>query len=141
MDTARQTVIVVDTNIVCYRWIPGSRSPDVDKALLKDPDWIVPLLWRSEFRNALAGAIRQNLITLGVAREIIDTAESHFITREFAVSSHDVLDLVANCTCSAYDCEFVALAEEQQVPLITLDREILREFPEVAISLKRFVQD
>jgi len=141
VDTARPTVIVVDTNIVCYRWIPGSRSPDVDKALMKDADWIVPLLWRSEFRNALAGAIRQNLITLGVAREIIDTAESHFVTREFVVSSHSVLDLVANSTCSAYDCEFVALAEEQQVPLITLDRQILHEFPGVAISLKRFVQD
>lgn len=141
MDTARPTVIVVDTNIVCYRWIPGSRSRDVDKALLKDPDWIVPLLWRSEFRNALAGAIRQHLITLGVAREIIETAESHFIAREFAVSSHSVLDLIANSTCSAYDCEFVALATEQQVPLITLDREILREFPEFAISLDKFVRD
>jgi predicted nucleic acid-binding protein len=108
---------------------------------MKDADWIVPLLWRSEFRNALAGAIRQNLITLGVAREIIDTAESHFITREFVVSSHSVLDLVANSTCSAYDCEFVALAEEQQVPLITLDRQILHEFPEVAISLNKFVRD
>jgi predicted nucleic acid-binding protein len=141
VDTARATVIVVDTNIVCYRWIPGSRSPDVDKALLKGADWIVPLLWRSEFRNALAGAIRQNLITLGVAREIIDTAESHFITREFTVSSQSVLDLVANSTCSAYDCEFVTLAEEQQVPLITLDREILHEFPEIAISLEKFVRD
>jgi hypothetical protein len=44
-------VIVVDTNIICYRWIPSSHSPDADKALPKDPDWIAPLLWRSEFRN------------------------------------------------------------------------------------------
>jgi predicted nucleic acid-binding protein len=134
-------VIVVDTNIVCYRWIPGSRSADIDKALLKDADWIVPLLWRSEFQNALAGAIRQNLITLGVAREITDAAESHFMTREFAVSSRSVLDLVANSTCSAYDCEFVALAEEHRVPLITLDRQILRQFPEVAVSLDKFVRE
>jgi predicted nucleic acid-binding protein len=141
VDTTRPTVIVVDTNIVCYRWIPGSRSPDVDKALAKDADWIVPLSWRSEFRNALAGAIRQNLIALGIAHDIIDTAESHFIAREFAVSSHTVLDLVSNSTCSAYDCEFVALAEEQQVPLVTLDRQILHEFPEVAISLERFVRE
>jgi len=140
VDTTRPIVIVVDTNIVCYRWIPGPRSPDVDEALAKDADWIVPLLWRSEFRNALAGAIRQNLIALGVARDVIDTAESHFIAREFAVSSHTVLDLVANSTCSAYDCEFVALAEEQQVPLVTLDRQILREFPEIAISLQAFVR-
>jgi len=34
----------------------------------------------------------------------------------------------------------VALAEEQQVPLVTLDRQILREFPEIAISLQAFVR-
>jgi predicted nucleic acid-binding protein len=134
-------VIVVDTNIICYRWIPSSYSPGAEKTLAKDADWIAPLLWRSEFRNALAGAIRQNLITLAVANDIADKAEWHFVNHEFAVSSRAVLDLIANSACSAYDCEFVALAEEQRVPLITLDRQILRDFPEIAISLGEFVQD
>ena len=43
--------------------------------------------------------------------------------------------------CSAYDCEFVALAHANGVRLLTVDREILHDFPEVAISLKRFVRD
>ena len=43
--------------------------------------------------------------------------------------------------CSTYDCEFVALAHANGVRLLTVDRQILHEFPEVAISLKRFVQD
>jgi plasmid stability protein len=43
--------------------------------------------------------------------------------------------------CSAYDCEFVALAHANGVRLLTVDRQILHEFPEVAISLKRFVRD
>ena len=106
-------MIVVDTNIICYRWIPSSYSPDAEKALAKDAVWIAPLLWRSEFRNALAGAIRQNLITFAVANYIADKAEWHFVNHEFAVSSRAVLDLIANSACSAYDCEFVALAEEQ----------------------------
>ena len=133
-------MICVDTNIICYRWIPSSHSPYVDKVLAKDPDWIAPLLWRSEFRNALAGAIRQNLITLAVANDIVDKAEWHFVNREFAVSSRAVLDLVTNSVCSAYDCEFVALAEEQRIPLITMDRQILRDFPEIAISLEKFAR-
>jgi len=134
-------VIVVDTNIICYRWIPTSHSPDTDKALAKDPDWIAPLLWHSEFRNALAGAIRQKLITLDVANNVMGKAEWHFASREFAVSSRAVLNLVASSGCSAYDCEFVALAEEQRVPLITADRQILRDFPRTAISLERFVRE
>jgi predicted nucleic acid-binding protein len=134
-------VIVVDTNVICYRWIPSSYSPDAEKALEKDADWIAPILWRSEFRNALAGAIRQNLITLAIANDIADKAEWHFVNHEFAVSSRAVLDLIANSSCSAYDCEFVALAHANGVRLLTVDRQILHEFPEVAISLKRFVQD
>ena len=43
--------------------------------------------------------------------------------------------------CSAYDCEFVALAHANGVRLLTVDHQILHEFPEVAISLKRFVRD
>jgi predicted nucleic acid-binding protein/plasmid stability protein len=140
LDTARPAVIVVDTNIICYRWIPTSHSPDTDKALANDPDWIAPLLWRSEFRNALAGAIRQKLITMDVANNIMDKAEGHFLDREFAVSSRAVLDLVASSACSAYDCEFVALAEEQRVLLITADRQILRDFPRVAMSLEKFAR-
>ena len=43
--------------------------------------------------------------------------------------------------CSPYDCEFVALAHANGVRLLTVDRQILHEFPEVAISFKRFVRD
>ena len=134
-------MIVVDTNIICYRWIPSSHSTDAERALAKDADWIAPLLWRSEFRNALAGAIRQDLITLAGANDIVDKAEWHFVNHEFAVSSRAVLDLIANSACSAYDCEFVALALAEGVQLVTTDRQILHEFPEVAISLSKFVRD
>jgi predicted nucleic acid-binding protein len=132
-------VIAVDTNIICYRWMPSPHAGAVDKLLAKDPDWIAPFLWRSEFRNVLAGALRQKLITLDLANQIASKAEWHLANREFAVSSHAVLNLVATSACSAYDCEFVALAEEQRVPLITLDRQILRDFPRIAISLAKFV--
>ena len=43
--------------------------------------------------------------------------------------------------CSVYDCEFVALAHANGVRLLTVDHQILHDFPEVDISLKRFVQD
>jgi len=134
-------VIVADTNIVCYRWMLSSHSAEVDKLLANDADWIAPLLWRSEFRNALAGAIRQNHVTLELANGIIQRAESHFANREFAVSSQAVLALVANSMCSAYDCEFVALATEQRVPLVTMDRQILHDFPDIAVSLQEFIRE
>ena len=133
-------MIVVDTNLICYRWISSPKSAAAEAALAKDPHWIAPMLWRSEFRNGLALAIRQKALTIDAAQEIARDAEAGFEGREFAVSSDAVLHLVARSNCTAYDCEFVALAEEQRVPLITLDRQILRDFPKIAISLERFVR-
>lgn len=133
-------MIVVDTNVICYRWIASSRSAAAETALAKDPDWIVPVLWRSEFRNVLATATRRKALTIEAAKEIARKAEASFQRCEFAVSSDAVLQLVATSGCTAYDCEFVALAEVHQVPLVTVDRQILEAFPKVAISLEKFVQ-
>ncbi len=59
--------------------------------------------------------------------------------REYNVTSPQVLDLVAASTCSAYDCEFVALALDLGVPLVTVDQQVLRQFPTTAESLDDFV--
>ena len=134
-------MIVVDTNIICYRWIASPNSTAVETALTKDPDWIAPLLWRSEFRNVLATTIRRQALAIEAAKEIARKAEASFERREFVVSSDAVLQLVATSNCTAYDCEFVALAEVHDVQLVTADRQILHDFPEVAISLERFVGD
>ena len=131
-------MIVVDTNVICYRWMASPHSKAADQTWANDPDWIAPLLWRSEFRNAFAGAVRKRLVTLEAAIDIIEKAEAQFVGHEFLVESRAVLRLVAGSHSSAYDCEFVALAEEQRVELVTVDRDLLRDFPHVAVSLEKF---
>ena len=133
-------MIVVDTNIICYRWIASPQSAAVEKAWKKDPDWIAPILWRSEFRNVVAGALRRKLIAADAALEIIAQAEAEFAGREFFVPAPAVIRLVLKSPCSAYDCEFAALAEELSVFLLTADRQLLRAFPKLAISLENFVK-
>jgi predicted nucleic acid-binding protein len=134
-------VIVVDTNVICYRWLSSSNSAAAETALAKDPHWIAPLLWRSEFRNIVALAIRKRALTVHAAQEIMRKAEASFEGGEFAVSSDAVLQLVASSNCTAYDCEFVALAHAQGLQLVTADRQIVHEFPDVAVSLHKFVRD
>jgi predicted nucleic acid-binding protein len=58
--------------------------------------------------------------------------------REYAVTSESVLSLAASSNCSAYDCEFVALAMDLNVPLVTTDRQILSAFADIAIPLDDF---
>lgn len=80
------------------------------------------------------------MITIDIAWQAIEKAERAMAGHEFEVSSRAVMDLVARSDCSAYDCEFIALAREQRVPLVTVDPQLLRAFPQVAISLRQFVK-
>ena len=133
-------MIVVDTNIICYRWMESPHASAADAAWRRDSHWIAPMLWRSEFRNALAGAMRQRSLTVESVLEIANLAEEGMAGNEFVVSTEIVMHLVATSRCSAYDCEFVALAQEHNVPLVTADRDLLRDFGQIAISLDRFVR-
>jgi predicted nucleic acid-binding protein len=132
-------MIVVDTNIIGYLYLTGDRSFQAEQAFRKDPHWAAPLLWRSEFRNVLALYIRQRLLTLEDAHQIMDEAMGLLRDGEYEVASLRVLSLVASSSCSAYDCEFVALAQDLDVPLVTANQQILNQFPETSISLDVFV--
>ena len=131
-------MIVVDTNVIAYLWITGVHTSQAESALRKDANWAAPLLWRSEFRNILTDYIRHNQIPFDTAMQLMEEAEDHMRGREYTVSSTHVLNLVKKSPCSAYDCEFVALAEDLEVPLLTTDRKILSAFPSVAVSLGKF---
>ena len=134
-------MIVVDTNILAYLLITGERSAEAERALRKDPVWAAPLLWRSELRNVLALYMRQRGMTVEQAIQIIDKADELLQGREYALASRTILELVAQSACSAYDCEFVALAQDLDVLLLTDDRRILSEFPKRAISPTHFASD
>jgi predicted nucleic acid-binding protein len=131
-------VIVVDTNVIAYLWIPGVHTALAERALRKDAAWCAPLLWRSEFHSVLAGYLRRGFLGLSVALQIAAEAESQMGAHEYTLPSTEVLRRAAGTGCSAYDCEFVALAEELSVPLVTTDRQILTAFPKTAVSLSRF---
>jgi predicted nucleic acid-binding protein len=134
-------MIVVDTNIIGYLYLTSERSEQAEKALVKDPMWAAPILWRSELRNVLALYIRKELIKLEDAQQIMGEAMKLMQEREYEVASHQVLSLAAKSKCSAYDCEFIALAKDLDVSLITVDKQILSQYPEVAISLEAFVAE
>ena len=127
-------MIVVDTNIVAYLWIPGEHTEVVEQVFKKDSKWAVPLLWRSEFRSVLFGYIRSKKMDVGTAIQTAEAAQKSLTGMEFAVSFYKVLELVFKSSCSAYDCEYVALAQDLRAPLLTIDKKIIKAFPKVAVS-------
>jgi predicted nucleic acid-binding protein len=133
-------VIVVDTNVIAYRWLPGPRNADADALLRLDADWAAPLLWRSEFRNVLAGYIRSGRLSVLDAARTMRQAAPSLLGGEHAVADEGVLALIARSKCSAYDCEFVALAEALDTMLVTEDKALLNSFPEFSRSLSHVIR-
>jgi len=131
-------MIVVDTNVIGYLFLSSKQSILAERALKKDSEWAAPIIWRSELRNVLALYMRKNIITLEHAHRIMNGALELMRGREYEVSSYEVLRLVSESKCSAYDCEFIAAANDLKVPLITVDKQLLRGFPGVAVSLTAF---
>ena len=128
-------MIVVDSNVVAYLYLPGEYTTAAEALLESDPNWAAPILWRSEFRNILAGYLRRGNLTFQQAHDLQREAEDLLRGAEYEVDSLSVLELVRDSECSAYDCEFVALAMKLGTKLVTMDGKLLRAFPGITAAL------
>ena len=130
-------MIVVDVNVVAYLYLPGPFSAAAENLLLSNSEWATPRLWRSEFRNILATYMHKNLLSLEQANTIFTSANDLLSNNEYEVSTLQVLQLAQDSGCSAYDCEYVALARHLKLPIFTADKALLKAFPEVAVALSQ----
>jgi predicted nucleic acid-binding protein len=132
-------VIVVDTNVIHYCWVRGQNTELAQAVRRQDPDWHAPILWRSELRNVLTAYLRQGLMSRAEIVGVLSLADRALAESEHIVGDDLVLDIVASCTLTAYDAEFVALAGALSVPLVTADKAVLKAFPDRAVTMDAFV--
>lgn len=128
-------MIVVDSNVLAYLYLPGEYTASAEALMEHDPDWAAPILRRSEFRNILAGYMRRGKLTFEQAQALQSEAEALLSGTEYEVDSRSVLELVRDSECSAYDCEFVALAMKLGTKLVTMAGKVLCSFPSIAVAL------
>lgn len=83
---------------------------------------------------------RKGIITLPDAIQIFEAASDLFQGNEYAVNSSQVMILSMHSGCSAYDCEFVNLAQDLGVPLVTMDKKILQNFQGTAVSIQEYLE-
>lgn len=132
-------MIVADANLLAYLVIPGERTGEAEAVLAKDPTWAAPILWRSELRSVVHKYIALGKLTVATALTLLEQVEDVLGGREGEVDSRDVLTLASRSKCSTYDCEYVALAEALDVPLVTTDRALLKGFPKRAMTPAGFL--
>lgn len=132
-------MIVADSNLIAYLHLPGPKAGVADAVLLKDSEWWVPPLWKSEFRSILFAYMRTQGMDVATAQAHWTEAIDHLGSTQKEPNPASVLAKAANSKLSAYDAEFVVLAEELGVPLVTSDQQVIKAFPKFAISPEDFI--
>jgi predicted nucleic acid-binding protein len=133
-------VIVVDSNVIAYCWVNGPLTTLAQGVRVKDPEWHVPTLWRSEMRNILTGYLRDGSLNGTQVSQIMHAAERALSSREHIVPSAPVFEIARKSRLSAYDCEFIVLASILDVPLVTADKAVLKTYPDLALTMEAFLK-
>ena len=133
-------MIVADTNLVAYLFIPGANSALAEEVLIRDAEWATPVICRSGLRNVLALYMRHQGMSLMQAQQTMDKAERFLMQNEFTVPSDAILQATSRSGVSAYDAEFIVLAEQLHVPLVTSDKDVLKAFPRIAVNPVEFIK-
>ncbi len=131
-------MIVADANLVAYYYLPGPFQPLAQAVIRKDTVWIVPPIMVSEFRNILLGFVRAKQLARQDAIELAVRVELVFSPRTKSVPSTQVMETACHGGCSAYDAEYVALAQMLGVKLATADKYLLKAFPNIVVALQDF---
>jgi predicted nucleic acid-binding protein len=132
-------VIVADTNLVVALLVPGPQAGAAERVFSADPDWCGPPLLFSELRNVVALYARRAALAAGQCEAVVSEARRLVACREEdGAADSRVLRLALGSGCTAYDCEFVALADRLGARLVTWDRQVLAAFPDLARSPEDF---
>jgi predicted nucleic acid-binding protein len=131
-------MIVVDNDVISYFWLDAGRTDAARAARRRDSDWHAPSLWQSEFRNVLYQHMQHRGLSLPDAVRLAEVVEADLAEATYSVATADVLRLANETGHPAYDCEYVALARELGVTLVTGDEAVAGQFPETAMLLEDY---
>ncbi|MBN1798451.1 MAG: type II toxin-antitoxin system VapC family toxin [Spirochaetales bacterium] len=131
-------MIVIDTNVIAYRFITGDKTKMAIKVEQFDADWKVPALWYFEFLNVLATLTKNNIITGSQCNIIWQNTRSFLKGREQSIDPQRLLRISIQNDISAYDACYIALAETLNTKCVTSDKKLVKLFPGRTILLDNF---
>ena len=133
-------MIVADGNLIIYRHVGGTMSSLADAAVVKDADWRTVPLWRFEMTSAVVKMIRVGVLAEAAGRAAMAAAARELLRREVDVPQERALQVALRHGISAYDAQYIALAEIAGVPCVTADAALAKKAPALSILLSEFVK-
>jgi len=132
-------MIVADTNLIAQLILRLDQTPKAQAVYRVDPEWRMPSLWRHEFLNVLASYLRFDRVPITLLLTAWNRALALFENTTHEIDMPEALRLAGECGISAYDAQYVTLAQTLNVPLITEDRKLLRAVPHQTLSISQYL--
>ncbi len=133
-------MIIADTNLLWPLCFPCDLTSVVEAVWEKDSVWHAPYLWISEYRCVTLKYFRSGKIDGELVRDLLVAARKRIPPEQtHETDDESVMELCMMSPCTAYDCEYVAVAMMLGAPLVTWDQAILRAFPAIAMAPERFL--
>jgi predicted nucleic acid-binding protein len=132
-------VIIVDANVIIHFICETDQSGYAREVYKLDPDWIVPHHCEAEVLNSLVKMVRADMISTDEAVNAWYNAEILLKDAAQPCNGTDVLMVSTDNRITAYDAYYLILARSSGFKLITEDRELLKKFPSIAVSMADFV--
>ena len=132
-------MIVADANVVAALYFDCAATADAHRMLDLDGDWVVPELWRHEMLNIAANYAKFAQRGLAGVIAAWEHADATFSARQRQVNMSTALTLAVKHRASAYDAQYLALAMQLGVQLVSLDKKLCAAAPEIAISLREAI--
>ena len=132
-------MIVADASLLAHLLIPSPESALAEDVYRKDPEWSAPVLWRSELRSVLLKQMRHSGMNIELAKAVVEKALLLVIRdRETLPPNLAVLEAAVSFNVSAYDAEYLVVARQLGVSLLTFDRKLQQAAPGLAIAPNAF---
>ena len=130
-------MIVADVNLLVYLLVDGDFTAAAEQAYRRDRRWVAPRAHRFELLNVLATHVRAGSVPLDDADALWRRA-FRLVSTPWDVEPMDVLRLSVQSRTATYDCEYVVLARQRRLKVVTNDGGMLARFPDVAVSIADF---
>ena len=127
-------MIVVDSNVIAYLLMEGEFTEPVTKLRKEDSEWIAPRLWLDEFLNILATSERRSVMSAEGADTTLALACELMEGQSYDLPAQRILATARRTSCTAYDSQYVCLAEDLGLQLYTYDSRILANCPDLAMQ-------
>ena len=133
-------MVILDTNVLVHLLFENFTETFSEEVINKAEDWLTPHLTLTEFSNVIVSYYRNKMITYQQALDLYTAINMTVENRTVRCNKKRVLEFALESNLSIYDSEFVTLAKQKETILITNDKKIVRNFPEIALTPKQYLE-